>query len=236
MLQLRQASERGHSSYGWLDSYHTFSFADYVDPKHIHVSKLRVLNDDTVAPGAGFPPHSHRDMEIVSYVLSGALQHKDSLGHVHTLHAGQIQRMSAGTGIVHSEYNASASEPLHFLQIWIFPDTKSIAPDYEIAAVPVISSGNSFSELVVPETGNSNKTTALKIHQDVTIYGGRLASDLRINQALQPTRTTYLHLARGSARVNQEPVHQGDGLTIKQEPTLAIETTDSCDMLLFDLP
>lgn len=236
MMQIRAAKERGHSNYGWLDSYHTFSFADYHDPRHVHVSQLRVLNDDTVAPGTGFPSHPHRDMEIISYVLKGALLHEDSLGHRHTLNAGEVQRMSAGTGIVHSEYNASDSEPVHFLQIWIFPDQKSLKPDYEIVPVPAISSNKAFTKLVVPANSEQKSVNTLHIHQDVTIYGAHLNRGNSLTHQLSTDRTTYLHLATGAAQINGEQCQAGDGVTFKQETELLIETTDESEMLLFDLP
>lgn len=254
MMQIRAAKERGHSNYGWLDSYHTFSFADYHDPKHIHVSSLRVLNDDTVAPGAGFPAHGHRDMEIISYVLAGSLLHEDNLGHRHTLRAGEIQRMTAGNGIVHSEFNASESEPVHFLQIWIFPDQKGLKPGYEIIPVARLKSasvagsdieseaGPAFTKLVVPvrpgetQEGNESQIETLQIHQDVTIYGAHLGPGQKVNQPLNPARTSYLHVATGEARVNGSLLQAGDGLRLQQETALLINTTVESQMLLFDLP
>ncbi len=254
MMQIRAAKERGHSNYGWLDSHHTFSFADYHDPKHVHVSSLRVLNDDTVAPGAGFPAHGHRDMEIISVVLSGALIHEDSLGHRHTLRAGEIQRMTAGSGIVHSEFNASESEPVHFLQIWIFPDQKGLKPGYEIIPIAKLKSastvgsdvesnaGSGFNKLVVPvkpgETPGESESQSetLQIHQDVTIYGAHLGPGQKFSQPLNPARTSYLHMATGAARVNGHMLKAGDGLRLQQETALLINTTMASQMLLFDLP
>ena len=254
MMQIRAAKERGHSNYGWLDSYHTFSFADYHDPKHVHVSSLRVLNDDTVAPGAGFPAHGHRDMEIISYVLAGSLLHEDSLGHLHTLRAGEIQRMTAGNGIVHSEFNASDSEPVHFLQIWIFPDQKGLKPGYEIIPVARQKSvsgegsdieseaGPAFTKLVVPVSpgGTQEKSESqietLQIHQDVTIYGAHMGPGQKVSQPLNPARTSFLHMATGAANVNGNLLQAGDGLRLQQETALLIDAATASKLLLFDLP
>lgn len=251
MMQIRAAGERGHSNYGWLDSYHTFSFADYHDPKHVHVSSLRVLNDDTVAAGAGFPAHGHRDMEIISVVLSGALTHEDNLGHVHTLRAGEIQRMTAGSGIIHSEFNASDSEPVHFLQIWILPNQKGLKPGYEIKPLAKLKTGpeqkpgaaSVFTKLLVPldkPVGTPEETgeyiEALEIHQDVTLYGAYLGSGQKLTHPLNPARTSYLHMATGAAHVNGCLLKAGDGLRLRQETVLLINTTVASQMLLFDLP
>jgi redox-sensitive bicupin YhaK (pirin superfamily) len=175
-------------------------------------------------------------MEIISYVLAGALLHEDNLGHRHTLKAGEIQRMSAGTGIVHSEFNASDSEPVHFLQIWIFPDTKGLTPDYEIAPMPAAASGNGFTKLVVPANERSRADNTLLIHQDVTIYGAHLNIGDKLTHQLPGQRTAYLHLAKGAAHINGEKLQAGDGVTLKQETELFIEATATSEMLLFDLP
>lgn len=236
MMKIRKANERGHSNYGWLDSRHTFSFAEYHDPKHVHVSQLRVLNDDRVDPGAGFPPHPHRDMEIISYVLEGTLLHEDSLGHRHTLKAGEIQRMSAGTGIVHSEFNASDTEPVHFLQIWIFPDQKSLKPGYEIVPVPKVSSGKAFTKLVVPASEKEIPENTLRIHQDVSLLSAHLGEGDELVHELSKDRTFYFHLATGEIELNGQQLVAGDGITLKHEKELLIRATAESQMLLFDLP
>ena len=231
MMTIRQAKDRGHANHGWLDTWHTFSFANYYDPQHLGVSALRVINDDTVTPGMGFGTHGHRDMEIISYVLSGALEHKDSMGHGSVIHPGEVQRMSAGTGVRHSEYNASVTESVNFLQIWIVPDKTGVKPAYE---------QKDFSEgmkgrlcLVASPDG---KDGSLIIHQDVRLYIARLSDGDDVTHSLGATRVVYLHLAKGGATVNGVELSGGDGVKIEEEDSVVIRANDTTEILLFDLP
>ncbi|KPK11465.1 MAG: quercetin 2,3-dioxygenase [Acidithiobacillales bacterium SG8_45] len=232
MIQLRKADKRGHANYGWLKSYHTFSFADYFDPKEMGFSHLRVINDDTVAPGAGFPTHPHRDMEIVSYVLEGGLEHKDSMGNGSVIRPGDVQRMTAGTGVTHSEYNASSSEPVHFLQIWIVPDQARLEPGYEQRIFePTERRGR--LRLVGSRDGRDNSIT---IHQDVDLYSTVLAAGESTRHALQENRCAYLHVARGNIKLNGTELHEGDGARVIDETEIQLDGTYLGEVLLFDLP
>lgn len=232
MISIRQAHERGHASHGWLDSFHTFSFANYFDPSYMGVSVLRVLNDDTVAPGAGFGTHGHRDMEIISYVLDGALQHEDSMDNGSIIRPGEIQRMSAGTGIRHSEYNASSIEPVRFLQIWIVPNVTGIKPSYEQLRIDYRRDETSFTLVASPD-GNHGSVT---IQQDAYLYVAKLNTGDAVTQSLLPQRRYYLHIAKGTATLNERTIHAGDGASISGESTLTLASVNASEILLFDLP
>ncbi len=232
MITLRRSQERGHANHGWLDTYHTFSFANYLDPQHMGFSVLRVLNDDTVAPGMGFGTHPHADMEIVSVVLDGALAHRDSMGNSSVIRPGEVQRMSAGTGVRHSEFNPSDTEPVHFFQIWILPNQKGLPPSYE---------QKTFSEeekrgklrLVASPDGRDGSVT---VHQDVLLYLTLLGAGDTLTQPLPSGRKAYVHVARGGVVVNGEAMVAGDGAKLVDETKLRLEATDAAEVLLFDLP
>ena len=231
MLTLRKAEDRGTADFGWLDSRHTFSFGQYHDPRHMGFGPLRVINDDRVAPGGGFDTHPHRDMEIISYVLEGALAHKDSLGTGSVIRPGDVQRMSAGTGIRHSEFNASDKEPVHFLQIWIMPENKGLPPSYEQKNFDVAERSNRL-RLVASGTP---KDGALKIHQDVDLYASLLDAGARVAHAPATGRGQWLHLAEGKLKVNGVEMKTGDGLAISGEASIAVEATGRSEFLLFDM-
>lgn len=235
MITLRPANERGHANHGWLDTWHTFSFAHYYDPEHMGVSALRVINDDTVAPGAGFGTHGHRDMEIISYVLSGGLEHKDSMGFGSVIRPGEVQRMSAGSGVMHSEYNASSSEQVNFLQIWIVPNVVGIEPGYEQKQFHEQLNGQLC--LIASPDGEAGSVT---IHQDAKLYAARLQQGEAIDFEPDPSRVYYLHLALGKLKLNMTDMQHGDGALLYQEGRLKFEAagdTDSdAELLLFDLP
>ncbi|AHK79528.1 pirin [Ectothiorhodospira haloalkaliphila] len=227
MITIRPAEERGHTHIDWLDSRHSFSFGDYYDPEQMGVSALRVINDDRVAPGAGFPPHPHRDMEIITYMLEGAIEHRDNTGGHCVLRTGEVQVMSAGRGIVHSEVNASSEEPLHLLQIWILPHTKRVAPGYAQRAFPT-SPG--LCLLVSPD-GDQDSLT---IHQDARLFRATLES-APITYEPDRHRNQYIHVARGSLTVNGEILNEGDAAVIQDELAIVLESEDA-EALLFDLP
>jgi quercetin 2,3-dioxygenase len=232
MITIRKAKERGHADHGWLDTYHTFSFADYRDPRHMGWGPLRVINEDRVAPGSGFPTHAHRDMEIITYVLEGALEHRDSLGTGSVIRPGDVQRMSAGTGVRHSEYNASKTEPVHLLQIWIEPAHAGIAPGYEqkMFAEP---ERRGQLRLIAATDGRDGAVT---IHQDAAVYATTLARGERVEHALAARRLAWLQVARGALLLNGERLAQGDGAAIDKESRLDIEALEPAEAILFDLP
>jgi redox-sensitive bicupin YhaK (pirin superfamily) len=232
MFALRRAQDRGHANHGWLNSYHTFSFGDYYDPRHLGVSNLRVINDDTVAPGGGFSTHGHRDMEIVSYVLAGALEHKDSMGNGSVIRPGDVQLMSAGTGVRHSEYNHSATEPVHFLQIWLQPNETGIRPGYDQRYFAPEDRQGRLALLVSPD----GRDGSMPSHQDALLYGTLLRAEDRLRHELAPGRIAYVHLARGSARVNGELLEAGDGAAITDARGVTLDGIGSAELLLFDLP
>ena len=231
MIDLRPAHERGHANHGWLDTWHTFSFASYYDPRHMGVSVLRVINDDTVAPGAGFGTHGHENMEIISYVLSGGLAHQDSMGFGTVIRPGEVQRMSAGTGVTHSEYNASQTEPVKFLQIWILPDRQGIEPGYEQKAYHDELNGR--LRLVASPDGRDNSLT---LHQDAELYASRLKAGEEVEYVPAKGRTTYLHVARGEVSLNGNDLSGGDGATVREEKTLHLLARGEAEVLLFNLP
>jgi redox-sensitive bicupin YhaK (pirin superfamily) len=238
MLQLRRAKERGHANHGWLDSYHTFSFADYYDPKHMGFRSLRVINEDRVAPGGGFPTHPHRDMEIVSYVLDGSLQHKDSMGNGSVMRPGDVQRMTAGTGVRHSEFNASQKEPVHFLQIWIVPEKANIAPSYEQKNFSSEEKRGKL-RLVASRTGEEGSVV---IHQDAKLFAGLFESGEKTTYILAPNRHAWVHVVRGVIILNGETLQAGDAASTDDATQLEIagashasSTEQNAEVLLFDL-
>lgn len=230
MITVRPSNERGHASHGWLDSRHTFSFGDYYDPAHMGFGPLRVINEDRVAPGAGFHQHAHRDMEIVSYVLDGALAHKDSLGTGSIIRPGDVQRMSAGTGIQHSEFNASQQDPVHFLQIWILPERKGIAPGYEQKTFALDETKGLL--LVASRDGRNGAVT---VHQDVDLYAGRLAAGDVVKHVLRDQRVGWLQVARGEIALNGLNLGAGDGAAVEKETELFIQARAAAEVLLFDM-
>ncbi len=231
MITLRKSADRGHADYGWLDTHYTFSFADYYDPAHMGFRGLRVINEDVVAPGGGFPTHGHRDMEIVTYVLSGAIEHKDSLGSGEVLRPGELQRMSAGRGVQHSEFNPSRTDPLHLLQVWILPERSGTAPEYEQKPIPETERHNKLGLLATREPTGS----ALTIHADATIYGSLLDKDQTVTHELPPGRHAWLQLARGKVRLNGLELSAGDGASATAERKLEITALEPSEFLLFDL-
>jgi len=231
MQILRPGEARGRADFGWLDSRHTFSFGGYRDPAHMGFGALRVINEDRVAPGAGFDTHGHADMEIVTWVLDGALEHRDSLGTGSVIRPGDAQRMSAGTGIRHSEFNASATEPVHFLQIWIVPARRGLEPGYEQKSFPPESRQGRLALLA----SGDGRDGALTLNQDADLWGGLLADGEEVRHALAPGRRGWLQVARGTLVANGESLRAGDGLALIDEPALAIAATDAAEILLFDL-
>ena len=232
MTTLRPSTARGHANHGWLDSYHTFSFANYYDPEHMGVSNLRVINDDTVMPGQGFGTHGHQDMEIVSYVLDGALEHKDSMGNGSVIRPGDIQRMSAGTGVRHSEYNPSATEPVHFLQIWLVPNRAGVQPGYAQKHFPLEDRRGRLVLLVSPD----GRDGSLSAHQDGLLYGSLLEAGEAVEHPLAAGRRAYVHVARGQVAVNGTPLGSGDGATLDDVDRVHLEGLGHAEVLLFDLP
>jgi len=230
MTTIRKSEERGHANHGWLNTYHTFSFADYFDRKHMGFRSLRVINEDRVSAGAGFGAHGHDNMEIISYVLEGALAHKDSMGHVETLGAGELQRMSAGTGIVHSEYNGSGKEPVHFLQIWIRPAEHGLTPSYEQVKLGDAEKLGKLALVAAPEGG------AMKIHQDARVLLGQVEAGKQLEYELRAERGAWVHLVRGEASVNGVKLSAGDAAAVTDEAQVAIEGgAPNSEVLVFDL-
>jgi|SRR5579885_308205 len=231
MLTLRKSDERGKAEHGWLSSRHTFSFADYRDPAHVHFRALRVINEDWVAPAEGFDPHPHQDMEIVTYMVEGALEHKDSMGNGSIIRPGEIQRMSAGTGVVHSEFNPSKDEKAHLLQIWIFPDKKGLPPSYEQKAFPEASRKNRLQILASPDGRDGSVT----IHQDASIYSSLLDRGALVEKTLAPGRHAWLQLVRGTIEVHGKRLETGDGASVSDESSLKLQALEAAELLLFDL-
>jgi redox-sensitive bicupin YhaK (pirin superfamily) len=231
MLTIRPSEARGHVEFGWLDTRHSFSFGHYHDPAHMGFRALRVINEDRVDPGAGFDPHPHRDMEILTYVLSGALEHRDSMGNGSVIRPGDVQRMTAGTGVVHSEQNASATEPVHLLQIWILPARTGLAPGYEQKAFPEAERRGRLRPLASAD-GREGSVT---VHQDVTLYSALLGAGESVRHALAPGRHAWVQVARGAVSVNGETVRAGDGVALSDERSLALEASEDAELLLFDL-
>jgi len=231
MIQRRRSNDRGQTKVGWLDSRHTFSFGDYDDPDNMGFSNLRVINEDRVVAGAGFPTHSHRDMEIVTYVLEGALAHKDSTGTSSVIQVGDVQRMSAGTGISHSEYNASQTEPVHFLQIWIVPNQRGLKPGYEQRSFDLKKNRADWMLVAAPD----GRDGAVKVHQDAELSISRLANGKELTYSLKAGRRAWLQVARGKATVKGTTLEAGDGAAITDESMLAVRALEDAEILLFDL-
>ncbi len=232
MITLRPAQARGTANFGWLDSRHTFSFGQYYDPAHMGFADLRVINEDKVTAGQGFPTHGHRDMEIVSYVLDGALEHKDSIGTGSVIRPGDLQRMSAGTGIMHSEYNASQADPVHFLQIWIMPNQKGLEPGYEQTHFTREDKLNQL-RLIGSQDGRNGSVT---IHQDVSLYATVLDTNASVSHSIQPGRTVWVQVARGAVTLNGESMTAGDGAAVANEAELTLTgTADNTEVLVFDM-
>ena len=232
MIKLRKSQERGHANHGWLDSYHSFSFANYYDPAHMGYSVLRVINEDVVAPAQGFGMHPHRDMEIITYMLQGSVRHEDSMGNGSVISAGDVQRMSAGTGIVHSEFNASDSEPVHLLQIWLLPERSGIKPGYEEKHFEQAEKQGRW-RLIASRDGREGSLT---IHQDVDLFAACLEKSQRLTYQPQAGRSLYLQVARGSLTLNGELLVSGDAATIDSEAAIELVAEESAEFLLFDLP
>jgi quercetin 2,3-dioxygenase len=231
MIQIRKSGDRGHADHGWLDTRFTFSFADYYDPKHVQFRTLRVMNDDRVAGGGGFPMHPHRDMEIVTYVLQGALQHRDSMGNGSVIRPGDVQYMSAGTGVVHSEFNASETEPVHLYQIWMFPDKQGHKPAYDQKNFDEAEKRGKLRLLASPD----GKNGSVKIRQDNSLYATVLTAGESVKHELQPERHAYVQVARGSVTLNGRELKEGDGAAVSAEKTLELACVDEAEVLLFDL-
>jgi redox-sensitive bicupin YhaK (pirin superfamily) len=232
MITLRKAADRGHADHGWLDTYHTFSFASYRDPRHVHFRALRVMNEDVVAPGQGFGTHPHENMEIVTYVLEGALEHRDSIGNGEVLRPGEFQRMSAGTGITHSEFNPSSDEPVHLYQIWLFPERHGIEPSYEQKRFDEAERHNRLRLVASPDAAEGSLT----IHQDARIYLASLEAGKNVTHELAPGRYAWLQVLRGAVELNGEQLDTSDGAAVSDETALAISATENAEVMLFDLP
>ncbi len=228
-ILLRPSNDRGREDHGWLDTRHTFSFADYHDPAQMGFRSLRVINEDVVRPGAGFPTHGHRDMEILSYVIAGALEHRDSTGTHGVIRRGDVQRMSAGTGVRHSEFNASASEPVHFLQIWILPARAGLAPGYEQAAIDDDARRDRWFLMAAPDGG------AVKVHQDARVYASLLGGGKRLRHELGTGRGAWLQVVAGELTLGGRKLQAGDGAAVESETGLEIEAVRDSELLLFDL-
>jgi redox-sensitive bicupin YhaK (pirin superfamily) len=231
MIQLRRAEERGHANHGWLDTRHTFSFATYHDANHMGFRTLRVINEDRVTAGQGFGTHPHRDMEIITYILQGQLEHKDSMGHGSIIKPGDVQRMSAGTGVMHSEFNPSATEPVHLLQIWIFPESKGIEPSYE---QKTFSREDKLGRLrlIASQDGRDGSVT---IHQDAAVYAAVLEPGNEIAMPIQPDRHVWVQVARGEVQLGEYTLKAGDGAAVSDEPEIALTGLKEGEILLFDL-
>jgi redox-sensitive bicupin YhaK (pirin superfamily) len=231
MIQVRKSNERGHADHGWLDSHHTFSFADYYDPKNMGFRALRVINEDRVQPAQGFGTHGHRDMEILSYVLDGALAHKDSTGGGGVIKPGDVQRMSAGTGVMHSEFNASRSEPVHFLQIWLLPGSRGITPGYEQKHFSAEQRQGQLRLIASPDAADGSVT----IRQDARVYSTLLGKGQTVTHTLAPGRHAWVQVARGQVRLGDVVLSSGDGAAISDEKSITLTGAEPSEVLLFDL-
>ncbi|GAA4420907.1 pirin family protein [Acidovorax lacteus] len=231
MLTLRRSQDRGYADHGWLQSFHSFSFAGYYDPRHMGFGNLRVINEDRIAPGTGFGTHGHRDMEIISYVLSGELAHKDSLGNVQTIPPGDVQRMSAGTGVQHSEFNHAKGQSTHFLQIWIEPSSAGVAPGYEQKRFADAEKQGRLRLVASPDGADGS----VRIHADARLYAGLLGAGDVVEQGLDPARKVYVHLVRGTLTANGQALSGGDALMLEGENVLRLEHAEQAEVLVFDL-
>ena len=232
MKEIRRSQERGYADHGWLKSFHTFSFADYFDPKHVEFGPLRVINEDRVQAGAGFGTHGHRDMEIISYVLAGALAHKDSMGNGSTIRPGDVQRMSAGSGVRHSEFNPSSNEPVHFLQIWIQPNAQGIEPSYEEKRFSVPEKRGKLRIIASPDRADGS----VLIHQDARVYAGLFDGAETATLSVNPHRKIYVHVARGAVTANDVALNAGDALKLTDSQELVLKQGTQAEVLVFDLP
>lgn len=231
MITLRKADARGHANHGWLESWHSFSFAGYYDPAHMHFGTLRVINEDIVQPGAGFDPHSHRDMEIITYILSGRLRHRDSMGHGEDIRAGEMQLMRAGSGVEHSEFNPSSAEPVHLLQIWIMPDEQGLAPGYWQKTFPDEAKRGRWRLLASPDAADGS----LRIHQDARLSAALLDGAGALDYPIPAGRRAYLHVTRGSLQANGHELVAGDALMYVDEERVSLAAGKVAEVLLFDL-
>src|SRR5215213_4250851 len=231
MISIRKANERGHFDHGWLNTYHTFSFDQYYDPRYMGFRDLRVINEDFVAAGRGFPKHGHRDMEIITYILEGALKHEDSMGNGSVIRPGDVQRMTAGTGVRHSEQNASDNERVHLLQIWILPHTVDLDPGYEQKAFREDERRGQL-RLIASEDGRDG---SVLVHQNVTLFASILPAGEEVEHTMDPKRYAWIQVARGAVSVNDENADQGDGVVVAGESSLRIKAKDDAEVLLFDL-
>ena len=231
MIKIRKSTERGHLNFGWLDTYHTFSFGEYYDPRNMGFRTLRVINEDFVSPGRGFPTHGHSDMEIITYILAGALEHRDSMGNGSVIRPGDVQRMSAGTGVRHSEKNPSAEESVHLLQIWILPAEQGIRPGYEQKSFAEDERRGRLRLVASPDGGEGSVT----IHQDARLYATLLAAGQSVEHELGPGRHAWAQVASGAVEINGQSLAQGDGAAASEEERLVIKASESAEVLLFDL-
>jgi quercetin 2,3-dioxygenase len=232
MTAIRRSTDRGYADHGWLKSFHSFSFADYFDPEHVEFGPLRVINEDRVAPGQGFGTHGHRDMEIISYVLSGEVAHKDSMGNGSTIRPGDVQRMSAGSGVRHSEFNPSTSDPVHFLQIWIQPDQQHIEPSYEEKRFSSEEKRGRLRLIASPDRTDGS----VLIHQDAKVYAGLFAGTEQAVLEVKPGRRSYVHVARGSVTANDTKLAAGDALKLTDVTQLTLKEGHEAEVIVFDLP
>lgn len=232
MIEIRKSDERGYADHGWLKSYHSFSFADYYDPRYVQFGPLRVINEDRVAPGMGFGTHGHRDMEIISYVLDGELAHKDSIGNGSVIRPGDVQRMSAGTGVRHSEYNHAANDTTHFLQIWVIPAENGIEPGYEERNFPAEEKRGKLRLVVSPDGAEGS----VVIHQDARLYAGLFDGDEAATLAIAPGRRAYVHVARGAVTVNGQALGAGDAAKLEAVEAITLAQGSDAEVLVFDLP
>jgi quercetin 2,3-dioxygenase len=232
MIVPRYGGDRGHANHGWLDTYHTFSFAGYHDPRFMGFRVLRVMNEDRVAPGQGFGMHPHQDMEIITYVLSGALEHKDSMGNGEVLRPGELQRMSAGTGLLHSEFNPSSDEPVHLYQVWLLPQSRGIEPSYEQKSFPIDQRRNELCLVASPD-GDAG---SLKIHQNAKLFLAALEPNHTVQHKFELDRHGWLQVLKGSLRINDFTLHAGDGVAVGDEPLVTLQAVEETEAMLFDLP
>ncbi len=230
MIKIRRANERGHADHGWLDAHHSFSFGNYYDPQWMGFRSLRVINDDRVSPGMGFGTHGHRDMEIITYILSGSLEHKDSMGNGRIIRTGELQYMSAGSGVQHSEFNPSKDEPVHLLQIWIQPDAKSVTPRY--AEKSLVDAPVGILQLVISKTGRDG---SIAIHQDADLWLAKLEKGNQTTTQLAPGRHAWIHVAEGEVSLNGETLTSGDAAAVSEVSALKLSATKPSQVLLFDL-